>query len=109
MMLQIPVENALKHGLSQVEGKKTVVIKIRKEGTGIKVRITDNGTGYYPEKESRTSGTGTGLKVLNQTIEILNLQNAEKITFSLSKKNKEKQNGTSVELFIPFNYQYKCQ
>ncbi|MBP1613495.1 MAG: putative two-component regulator sensor kinase [Bacteroidetes bacterium] len=109
MMMQIPIENAIKHGLSQLEGEKRLTIEIIREDQGIRIFVIDNGRGYHPDRESSTSGTGTGLKVLNQTMQILNEKNAQKITFTINNMNTPEKTGTSVEIFIPhyFKFGYK--
>lgn len=109
MMMQIPIENAIKHGLSQLEGEKKLTIRIIREGQGIRIFVIDNGRGYHPDRESSTSGTGTGLKVLNQTMQILNERNIQKITFTINNIDTPGETGTNVDIFIPdhFKFEYK--
>lgn len=109
MMIQIPIENAIKHGLSQLEGEKRLTVKIIREEQGIRIFVIDNGRGYHPDREPSTSGTGTGLKVLNQTMQILNEKKPQKITFNINNMNTPGETGTSVEIFIPhyFKFEYK--
>ena len=78
MLIQVPVENALKHALRDKEGERLLWIKVLpwKNG-GIRVTITDNGGGFRPQSSNR--GTGTGMRVIMQTIQILNQQNKEPI------------------------------
>lgn len=78
MLIQVPVENALKHALRDKEGERLLWIKVLpwKNG-GISVTITDNGGGFRPQSSNR--GTGTGMRVIMQTIQILNQQNKEPI------------------------------
>ena len=72
MIVQIPVENAMKHGLAGIEGEKRLTISVISEGNGVRIIIVDNGRGYLPHMISPSRGTGTGLKVLYQTIQLLN-------------------------------------
>lgn len=108
MMLQIPIENALKHGLANIEGEKRLTVEINKELLGIQINIIDNGTGYHPNAATTCPGTGTGLKVLMQSIQILNSKNAHKITASVQNRNKipPEITGTKVEIFIPYNFKF---
>lgn len=107
MMIQIPVENAIKHGLTGVEGEKYLSISVSREGTGVRIMITDNGRGYLPQVMSATRGTGTGLKVLYQTIELLNAKNrGEKIHFEITNLADGTRTGTCVSVYIPCNYSY---
>ena len=106
MIVQIPVENALKHGLSGIEGLKSLRISVCRRGNGILVDICDNGRGYSPQTMSSARGTGTGLKVLYQTIQLLNDKNREKICFEIKNLANNGQTGTQVLVYIPFGYSY---
>ena len=106
MIVQIPVENAIKHGLAGKDGEKELTICISREGKGVRIVICDNGRGYLPQVASSTRGTGTGLKVLYQTIQLLNTKNKnEKIRFNIDNRN-DGQTGTQVSVFIPFHFSY---
>jgi tetratricopeptide (TPR) repeat protein len=107
MIIQIPVENALKHALRSKEGDKQLSISVLPVEKGIKIDIVDNGDGYHPERITNTRGTGTGLKVLYQTIQLLNKKNDEKIIFSISNVKDEGIQGTKVEITIPEHYDYE--
>ncbi len=107
MMLQIPIENALKHGLRNIEKEKRLTVDILNEKDGIVIIISDNGKGYYPKKANNSSGTGTGLKVLRQTIQILNSCNKHKITFSITNKESEKETGANTQIFIPYQFNFE--
>ena len=50
MMIQIPIENAIKHALKDKEGMKRLWIDIKKTGEGICVKVRDNG-GRLPDKQ----------------------------------------------------------
>lgn len=106
MIVQIPVENALKHGLAGIEGLKSLRISVCRRGNGILVDICDNGRGYSPQTMSSARGTGTGLKVLYQTIQLLNDKNREKICFEIKNLANNGQTGTQVLVYIPFGYSY---
>lgn len=73
MLIQIPVENAVKHALRGKEGSRCLWISVTRKDDCICIRITDNGGGY--RAQSRHRGTGTGMKVVMQTIQIFNSQN----------------------------------
>ena len=107
MMIQIPVENALKHALREKEGEKQLIIALTLMKLGILITIQDNGNGYYPDKSSNTKGTGTGLKVLYQTIQLLNSKNEYKIGFDISNLQGEAASGTKVEIRVPEQYNFE--
>ena len=106
MIVQIPVENAIKHGLAGRDGAKELSICVSRQGNGIHITVADNGRGYLPQMSSATRGTGTGLKVLYQTIQLLNTKNkSDKIRFNITNRN-EGQTGTQVSVYIPFRFSY---
>ena len=106
MIVQIPVENAIKHGLAGKDGTKELTNRISRDGKGVRIVICDNGRGYLPQVASSTRGTGTGLKVLYQTIQLLNTKNKnEKIHFNIGNRN-DGQTGTQVSVYIPFHFSY---
>lgn len=106
MIIQIPVENALKHALPLVTGTKKLRIELFEKFGYLNIEVVDNGTGYSPSKISATKGTGTGLKVLQTTIQLLNLKNAAKIEFSIKNLANENETGTKVTIRIPENYNF---
>lgn len=106
MLIQIPVENALKHALKTKEGKKRLWIKVFKDYKRIYITVTDNGGGF--KKVSSNRGTGTGLKVITQSIQLLNLYNKEPITMKISNvKLDEEETGCEISYSIPVGYSYK--
>ncbi|MDR1004535.1 MAG: histidine kinase [Prevotellaceae bacterium] len=104
MIIQIPVENAIKHGLSGLEGEKTLHIRVTTDTDGICILVNDNGRGYQPDLHADSRGTGTGLRVINQTIYLLNRRNK---TAQISFDIRANQTGdTEVVIHIPTTYTY---
>lgn len=107
MIVQIPVENAIKYGLAGKDGEKELSVRVSREGKGIRILVCDNGRGYLPQVVSSTKGTGTGLKVLYQTVQLLNTKNKnEKMRFDITNRN-DGQTGTQVSVYIPFHFSYE--
>lgn len=106
MFIQIPVENAIKHGLRGIEGHRELNISIRSGNNGVNVEITNNGIGYKPKV--MTSDTGKGMQVIYQTIMLLNRRNTEHIRFNIGQLNPENigQEGTKVEIFFPSTFDF---
>lgn len=105
MMIQIPVENAVKHALREKEGERNLWVSVCRRGNGICIKITDNGGGYRPD--SRNRGTGTGMKVIMQTIQILNNKNKEAIDVSVHNISLQSgEMGCEVTFWLPDNYDY---
>lgn len=106
MMIQIPVENAVKHALREKEGECNLWVSVCRRGNGICIKITDNGGGYRPD--SRNRGTGTGMKVIMQTIRILNNKNKEAIDVLVHNVSLQSgEMGCEVTFWLPDNYDYR--
>lgn len=108
MFIQIPVENAIKHSLRMKDGKKNIWINAEIKNDETEIRITDNGGGFKAKSINR--GTETGLKVITQSIQLLNLNNKRHITMKISNKNLENSEiGCEVKFSIPMNFKYKIR
>lgn len=106
MMIQIPVGNAVKHALREKEGERNLWVSVCRRGNGICIKITDNGGGYRPD--SRNRGTGTGMKVIMQTIRILNNKNKEAIDVLVHNVSLQSgEMGCEVTFWLPDNYDYR--
>lgn len=102
MIIQIPVENAIKHGLMPIESKKALMVNISQNSHGMVIRIEDNGIGRE-QSRGRCFGTGTGLNVLMQTLKLLNQFNPSPITLEISDNQPQ---GTLVRVFIPNGFHF---
>jgi signal transduction histidine kinase len=67
MMLQTLVENAIKHGLEPRTAGGTVWIRARRSDGEIAVTVADDGDGF----NSRSSGTGIGLKNVRERLRLV--------------------------------------
>lgn len=105
MILQIPVENAIKHGLEPKKDNRLLLIDIKTESGFLKFNISDNGLGLQ-QAPSSTIGTGTGLKILTNTIHILNQINDDKMSYQITNRDVEEGPGTKVIIKIPLQYNY---
>jgi tetratricopeptide (TPR) repeat protein len=102
LFLQIPVENAIKHGLKTLTGEKQLQIRIEKSNIGVRVTIHDNGAGFASGVTNH-AGTSTGMKVLQETIAYLNTRNASKVSYKVLTAAETPLAGTTVEIIIPEN------
>ncbi|MDY5240011.1 MAG: hypothetical protein SPH57_16355 [Bacteroides helcogenes] len=108
MLIQIPVENAIKHALRGKEGERNLWISACRQKDGIRIRITDNGGGY--RLNSRNRGTGTGMKVVMQTIQILNRKNKEGIDVAIHNVTLPTgETGCEVTFLLPEKYNYNIE
>ena len=108
MMIQIPVENALKHALKDKEGMKRLWIDIRRIEIGICIKIRDNGGGY--KVNSVNHGTGTGMKVIFQTVQLLNANNKKHLDISIANVQlDEGETGCEFTVILPQGYDYNLK
>jgi two-component system sensor histidine kinase YesM len=78
LILQPIVENAIYHGVANLQEKGHILIKVAVENNGILFQIADNGYGIKPEllkglldRESKSEqGSGVGLKNVNERIKL---------------------------------------
>jgi len=106
MIIQIPVENAIKHALRNKEGEKLLQINVCQKEDFLCIEVIDNGKGYYLNSKSNTSGTKTGLNVIYSTIQILNRNNQDKIKLNISNNKSVFNTGTHVEIIIPEKFNF---
>lgn len=126
MILQIPVENALKHafvGMEESGEKPLLDVKIWIEDGMLRIDVIDNGcggvgavAGMGTRKANAAASTGTGLRILNSTIEMLNAGNARKMYFKMQSRagaaggGSDRQKGMCVSIGVPCEYDYSvCQ
>lgn len=107
MLIQIPVENAMKHALRAKEGVKKLWVEVQPlRSNELEVIICDNGGGY--RRNSAFKGTGTGLKIITQTIQMLNAYNKQPIVLTVENVSLENgEQGCRVRFTIPLNYSYQ--
>ena len=72
----------------------------------LEVIVCDNGGGY--RRNSIFKGTGTGLKVITQTIQMLNACNKQPIVLTVENVPlEENEQGCKVRFTIPLDYSYQ--
>lgn len=110
MSLQIPVENALKHAFPTLSAESAIHISITLLPTNeLSLQVTDNGQGYNPGRIKRTNrDTGTGLRLLTRTLEILNQYNRRSASLTITNVAPP-HHGTRIELRIPQGYNFTVQ
>ena len=122
MIIQIPVENALKHafvGMEESGEKPLLDVKVWIEDGMLRIDVIDNGcggvgavAGMGTRKTNAAASTGTGLRILNSTIEMLNAGNARKLYFKMQSRagaadgGSDRQKGTCVSIGVPCEYDY---
>lgn len=105
MSIQIPVENAVKYAFCGDSLDPLVCIRIDRIDEGTRIRIEDNGIGCSDGPPAREEGgTGMGLKMLRQTVELLNIKNNRKMIFHSGSRGQ--QPGFQVTIIIPHTYNF---
>ena len=108
MIVQILVENSVKHGLKAIEGEKYLTISIWQENETTYITVEDNGPGFNCCKQNDYS-TSTGLKVVRQIINLTNSNNKAKIKFAIcniTSTDGDNILGCRASLTIPNNIKY---
>jgi len=104
LMMQPLVENAIWHGLMQVEGEKRIWISFRQQGNRITCTIEDNGIGYLQAEQlkqvNRPLHRSMGISNLHNRIKIMNEKFDTGCTLEITdlQENGNGQRGTRVLL-----------
>ncbi len=109
MFIQILVENSIKHGLKGCEGYKRLRVTVTADGAYCRVTVADNGAGF-DIRRGDPSSTKTGLKVIRNTINIINHGNKRKTRLEV--RNIKGADGTvagcEVTLVLPLGMKPVC-
>lgn len=105
MMIQMHVENALKHGISRLSKPGKIVIKIRAEKEMVYFIIEDNGIGRQKAALLNIPSSKKGIKMLEAVYENLNLKNKLNISQRIIDLTDELNDplGTRIEIEVPMN------
>jgi tetratricopeptide (TPR) repeat protein/two-component sensor histidine kinase len=110
MIIQIPVENSFKYAFEDEQNDAQVDINISADNNFICIIIVDNGIGFNQGRHiGDKNSTGIGLKIIFQTIELLNRRNQEKIFFNIEdiKYLLPDLHGTKTTINIPLKYNFE--
>ena len=103
--LQPIVENAIHHGINDMEKNSIIKMTVHNVGTEIEIRVEDNGKGITPERiailgsaqiESET-GTGTGVGLFNVNRRLM-MTFGDQAALSIKSERNE---GTTISFRIP--------
>lgn len=95
IILQPVVENAIKHGISQVRRHGQISIRGYRIGDDVYLEVQDNGSGFQ-NKNSQLHGSNYGLKNIRERIQ---LEFGEQYGLSIMSREGE---GTTVQIHICF-------
>jgi len=108
MLIQPFIENAMKHGLRNKEGKGKLEVNFEPSGRVIRCIIRDNGIGREAaeklKKEKNPNHRSVGMEVTSERIAALRKQYKEDIFVKISdlKDTNGTATGTEVSMMIPF-------
>jgi hypothetical protein len=107
MIVQIHVENALKHGILPLEKNGYLTIQIFPEHEFVVIEITDNGVGRAIAQVSQDGSTGRGIDVMDQYAVLFNRYHPGKIKSEIEDLYDEtgKPKGTKVKIAISEAYE----
>lgn len=107
MMVQIFVENAVKHGLRGYPGDKYLNIKVMRLDDATTIIIENQG-GSPTGCINTNSSTGTGMKVVTQTINLLNEHNVRKMDIFINHQQDTDEQPTiyTVTITIPDGFDF---
>lgn len=108
MTIQTFAENALKHGIGNLEGNGRLLIGIRKNNPGVRIVVEDNGVGREKAKEILAKSSGKGWKILTHYFEYYNRYHEDKIKWKITDLYYEdgKAAGTHVQVEIPASFTF---
>ena len=122
MIVQIPVENALKHAFVGMEAdggrQPSLDVRVWVDDATLRIDVVDNGCGGAAARPAGVKphsavSTGTGLRILNATIEMLNAGNARKMYFRMQSRQDtgadgRQASGTCVSIGVPCGYDFSA-
>lgn len=102
LLLQPFVENALWHGLMQIEKDPRLIVRIYTVDNELNIEVDDNGIGYKKSiSHKKNDHKSLGLKIAQERIEHYNKQHESKLGFTIiDKSDIESKTGTIARITI---------
>ena len=110
MLLQVYVENALKHGLLHKKGLKNLEVSFSEKQENILIEIIDNGIGRQKSTAlnaiKNKNHTSFATRAMKNRIDLLNSNKTEKMNIEITDVHKQidQTSGTKVSIKIPLNF-----
>jgi len=105
-LIQTFVENAVKHGIFPLQGKRSANIQVNYKHTKdhFCITIEDNGIGRELAKLQNIPSTGKGLSILDEILQLYKRFESRSINYKIEDKYPEKEeSGTKVTIIISNN------
>lgn len=102
LLLQPLVENALWHGLMQVEKNALLVVRVYENTNGLIIEVDDNGIGYKKSVSMKKNGhKSLGLKIVKERIDHYNQRQKFNLDYTIIDKSEiGEENGTIARLAL---------
>ncbi|NML24097.1 histidine kinase [Pseudoflavitalea sp. G-6-1-2] len=101
MLLQPFAENAILHGMKQLQHKGHIAVSIQKEANVLRCIIEDNGTGLQSGSASQPGKSSLSTTITRERLEILSRQTGYAAGITITNRGNE-HSGTTVILTIPY-------
>jgi ligand-binding sensor domain-containing protein len=105
MILQIPVENAVKHGISNLPSGGNLIIRIDHVVNGIKILVQDNGIGREAAAKRSAAGNQKGIQLMEKMLGHIREFHHYDVSYQVVDLANEEgvPEGTSVEIVLKFS------
>jgi LytS/YehU family sensor histidine kinase len=105
MLTQPFIENALEHGLSQLDYRGKVAVKISLSDDVLHINVSDNGIGLEASNKEKSDPkhTSLALKITKERLHFLNKKRGKSMFFNIKNLNSK---GTLVSFSLPLIYKY---
>lgn len=106
MLIQPFVENAIEHGVRDIEYPGIIMIRFLKQDNDLLIEIEDNGRGLNLDGNAKKSGhISMATQITRQRMELLKLQSKKTCKFEIANKNANPDSsGVIVRIVLPFYY-----
>lgn len=101
MLIQPFIENAVEHGIKDLEIKGILTIQFKLEDEQLAIYVEDNGVGFDVIQPKKSNHISLATKITKERLELLNQGNQDKIGFNISSTPNM---GTAVSFSIPVQY-----
>ncbi|MBI9053685.1 MAG: tetratricopeptide repeat protein [Bacteroidales bacterium] len=102
MMIQPFIENAVKHGLKEVEKDGKITIEISDKVDVLEVTILDNGIGFGNSQQNKDGNhESMATQIFNERMRHLKKKNKHIPDLSIQNISEDENTGTKIHLFLP--------
>lgn len=104
MIIQSPVENAVKHGLLPKSDKGLLTITVEMIESRLVIEVEDNGVGRNRAAENVTEGTGKGLKIMDEFLKLYQSMQKIRIQWEILDLTDEAGNPSGTKVIMKLDF-----